>query len=107
MTTCWTNGDTPSRFRPLRSTPMISTPTSVPAIEPTPPERLRAADDDRGDRVELVAEAGAGLRRSRRVDSTTAANAGERAAAHVDADRELRVTGMPASRGDLELPPIA
>src|SRR6185503_19618393 len=40
ITICWRNDDTPSRFRPLRSTPMISAPTSVPASVPSPPIRL-------------------------------------------------------------------
>ena len=40
MTICWRNDETPSRFRPLRSTPMISAPTSVPASVPSPPIRL-------------------------------------------------------------------
>ena len=38
--TCWMNGETPVRFSPLCKTPMIKTPTTVPAIPPTPPLKL-------------------------------------------------------------------
>ena len=31
------NGDTPSRFKPLRIITMMKTPTSVPIMEPRPP----------------------------------------------------------------------
>jgi hypothetical protein len=40
MMTCWTKGETRSRFSPLFRKPMISTPIAVPPMPPTPPFRL-------------------------------------------------------------------
>ena len=34
------NGETPSRFRPLRIITMINVPSRVPRMEPRPPNRL-------------------------------------------------------------------
>ena len=63
ITICCRNDEMPSRFRPLRSTPMMSAPISVPPSVPEPPMQAGAADHGRGDRVELVHHARDGLRR--------------------------------------------
>ena len=48
-TIIWSETERPIRISPLLSMPIISEPTSAPTIEPLPPLRQRAADDDGGD----------------------------------------------------------
>ncbi len=78
-----TKGDTPSSTRPLRMTPMISTPRMVPRMVPSPPDSEGAADDGRGDDVKLQAEAGAaGLAARQEGEAEDAGEGGERAHDH-------------------------
>ena len=65
LMTCCQKGDTFSRTRPLFSTPMIRQPSTVPQTRAAAAGERRAADDDGGDGVELVAEAGVGCAPSR------------------------------------------
>ena len=65
---------TPISVSPLRNTPTIMAPISVPMIASAPAEQARAAEDDGGDAVEVlgrlasvrIAELGSGDQEQRR-----------------------------------------
>ena len=47
------NDETFIKTSPLRRTPISSAPTTVPKMLPTPAEKRRAADHNRGDHVQF------------------------------------------------------
>ena len=80
----------------LDSSPKISTPQKVPAMAAAPAHQAGAADDDRGDRVEL--QPGAGVRLSLPVlrDVEDGRDAGEQAGNGVGDD--LHLAGLDAGQ---------
>ena len=100
MTTCCQKADTDRRLRPLRSTARISAPISVPDALPMPPARRGAADDDRGDRVQLVALGGLRLRGGQTGGEHDARDGGEETGEGVDGEL-LLLHAQPGQPGRL------
>ncbi len=71
-----------------RNTPTISAPTSVPMIEPRPPNRRRAADHHRGDAVEVHVLARRRADGADAADQRPAGDRGDQAREHVDAEKD-------------------
>ena len=83
-------GETPIRFRPLRIITMISTPISVPMIEPRPPIEAGAADHHGGDGVELQRVARQRVGREELRDREGDRDGGERAGHDIGQDASRR-----------------